>query len=65
MVKHSGFNKLRIVIDVNASSENLQGVKEALAIDLERKYGDTRVVSVTETPLEQTSMEFWKRKRLE
>ena len=38
---------LRIVIEVDAPGKTVQGVKEALAMDCE-KYGDVRVVEVTE-----------------
>lgn len=37
---------MRIVLDVDAPSGQTIGVKEALAMDLEEKYGGVRVVSV-------------------
>ena len=43
---------MRIVIDVDAPNGMAQGIKEALAMYLER-YGDARVVSVTEPKIEQ------------
>ena len=47
---------LRIVINVDAETEDAQGVKEKLAVDLER-FGDVRVVEVREIPAEQMRME--------
>lgn len=47
---------LTITIQVNAPPDAAQGVKEALAMWLER-YGDARVVSVTEDEPEQMRME--------
>lgn len=38
---------LRVVIEVDAQVADAQGVKEALAMDLE-KYGGTRVLAVEE-----------------
>ena len=38
---------LRITIELRGSSEDAQGIKERLAMDLER-YGDVRVVEVRE-----------------
>ena len=38
---------LRITIEVRGSGEDAQGIKEKLAMDLER-YGDVRVVEVRE-----------------
>ncbi len=46
---------LTIVIKVNAPSGQAIGIKEHLAMVLER-YGDTRVVSITEDLPEQISM---------
>ena len=46
---------LRIVLDVDAPLGHAIGVKEAIAMDME-KYGDVRVVSVTETGGEQISL---------
>ena len=43
---------LIITIQVNAPSGKAIGIKEALALYLER-YGDARVVSVEETPQRQ------------
>ena len=40
---------LRIVIDVRGETLDAQGVKEVLAMDLE-KHGDVRVVSVEALP---------------
>lgn len=47
---------LTITIQVNAPPDAAQSVKEALAMWLER-YGDARVVSVTEDKPEQ--MNIW------
>lgn len=46
---------LRITVEVEAPVGQAIGVKEALAMELE-KYGDTRVVSVEEVAPEQTSL---------
>ena len=46
---------LRIVIEVDAPVGQAIGVKEALAMELER-YGDTRVVSVEEVVPEQEDL---------
>lgn len=46
---------LRIVLEVDAPLGHAIGVKESLAHDVE-KYGDTRVVSVTELGGEQLSL---------
>lgn len=46
---------LRIVIDVDAEVDTAQGVKEKLAMDLER-FGDVRVVEVREIKPEQMRM---------
>ena len=46
---------LTITVQVNAPAELAQGVKEDLAMYLER-YGDARVVEVRAEKLEQTSM---------
>lgn len=48
---------LRIVVEVNAPTGHAIGVKEAIAMDLE-KYGDVRVVSITEQVPEQTQMKL-------
>lgn len=50
---------LTVVVRVNAPQGAAQGVKEALAMWLER-YGDARVVSVTEDEPEQMRMEGYK-----
>ena len=47
---------LTVVVRVNAPPDAAQGVKEALAMWLER-FGDARVVSVTEDKPEQ--MNIW------
>ena len=49
---------LTITIQVNAPQGAAQGVKEALAMWLER-FGDARVVSVTEDEPEQMSLRMW------
>lgn len=49
---------LTITIQVNAPPDAAQSVKEALAMWLER-YGDARVVSVTEDKPEQMSLRMW------
>lgn len=36
---------LTIVVEVNAAREDAQGIKERIAMDLER-YGDVRVVKI-------------------
>lgn len=46
---------LRIVIDIDAEVDTAQGVKEKLAMDLER-FGDVRVVEVREIKPEQMRM---------
>ena len=38
---------IRIVVEVRNSTADVQGIKESLAVELER-FGDTRVVSVQE-----------------
>lgn len=48
--------KLRLVFEVDAPVGHAIGVKEALAMDVE-KYGDVRVVSIDEIPDEQLRME--------
>lgn len=49
---------LTITIQVNAPQRAAQGVKEALAMWLER-YGDARVASVTEDKPEQMMLRMW------
>lgn len=49
---------LTITIQINAPPDAAQGVKEALAMWLER-FGDTRVVSVTGDRPEQMDMKEW------
>lgn len=49
---------LTITIQVNAPPDAAQSVKEALAMWLER-FGDARVVSVTEDEPEQMSLRMW------
>lgn len=49
---------MTITIQVNAPPDAAQGVKEALAMWLER-YGDARVVSVTVDRPEQ--MQIWRK----
>ena len=49
---------LTITIQVNAPQGAAQGVKEALAMWLER-YGDARVASVTEDKPEQMMLRMW------
>lgn len=46
---------LTIVIQVAAPDGAAQGVKETLAMELER-YGDTKVISIKEQPSEQISL---------
>lgn len=46
---------LVITIEVDAPAGQAIGIKEALAMDME-KYGDTRVVSVKEVPPKQMRM---------
>lgn len=43
---------LRIVIEVSGEVEDAQGIKEKLAMDLER-FGDVRVVEVLRIDAEQ------------
>lgn len=47
---------LRIVIEVDGHACDADGVKESLAMELER-YGDTRVVDVREIAPEQLKIE--------
>ena len=47
---------LRIVIEVDQPAGDADGVKESLAMELER-YGDTRVVDVREIAPEQLKIE--------
>ena len=47
---------LRIVVEVNRPTGQAIGVKEALAMYLE-KFGDAKVVAVEEIPLEQMNIE--------
>lgn len=56
---------LRIVVDVDAPIYAAQGIKESLAMFLER-WGDTNIQSITEPPgtheeLVQMEMEQWRR----
>lgn len=52
---------LIITVKVNAPLGLDQGVKEAVAMELER-YGDTRVVSIVEEKPEQTKIgEYFKK----
>jgi len=46
---------LKIIIYVNAPPGQAIGIKESIAMDLE-KYGDVQVVSVTEIQEEQTKI---------
>jgi len=46
---------LRIVLEVDAPLGHAIGIKEALAMDAE-KYGDVRVISVTELGNEQLQL---------
>lgn len=46
---------LKIIIHVDRPTGQAIGIKEAIAMDLE-KYGDVRVVSVTEFLEEQTKI---------
>ena len=46
---------LRIVIEVTGEAVDPQGVKESLAMELER-FGDVRVVSVEQKEAEQIKM---------
>lgn len=50
---------LTVVVRVNAPPDAAQGVKEALAMWLER-YGDARVVSISGDMPEQMRMEGYK-----
>lgn len=47
---------LILTVHVDAPAGHAIGVKEAIAMDLEEKYGDVRVVSVVEKRPEQTSL---------
>lgn len=47
---------LRIVIEIRGGDDDPQGVKEKLAMDLER-FGDVRVVEVKRVEAEQMRME--------
>ena len=47
---------LVITVEVNAPPGQAIGIKESIAMDLER-YGDVKVVSVTEKGYEQLKME--------
>lgn len=47
---------LRITVDVDAPAGQAIGIKEQIAMDLER-YGDTRVVLVEE--IQPRQMEVW------
>ena len=47
---------LTITIRVNAPSGQAIGIKEAIAMDLE-KYGDVTVMSIVETKPQQMKME--------
>lgn len=47
---------LRIVIEVHGDNVDAQGVKEQLAMELER-FGDVRVVSVEAVGVKQLRME--------
>ena len=47
---------IRVVVEVDATTGQAIGVKEALAMWLER-YGDTRVVAVDEVRPQQMKME--------
>lgn len=47
---------LRVIIEVNCPRLDAQGVKEQLAMELER-FGDVRVVEVQAVGVEQMRME--------
>ena len=47
---------LRIVVEINGEVDDAQGVKEKLAMDLER-FGDVRVVEVRRIEPEQVRLE--------
>ena len=47
---------LRIVVEITGEVDDPQGVKEKLAMDLER-FGDVRVVEVTRVEPKQIRME--------
>ena len=46
---------LKIIITVDATASEAQGIKEDLAMHVE-KYGDTRVVSIEEIVPQQTKL---------
>ena len=48
---------LRITLEVNAPGEQALGIKEAIAMDLE-KYGDVKVIKVEAILPEQTRFLF-------
>lgn len=48
---------LTITVEVNAPAEYAQGVKERIAMDLER-YGDVRVVSIRSDGFRPQQMEI-------
>ena len=47
---------LRIVVEITGEVDDAQGVKEKLAMDLER-FGDVRVVSVERSEPKQIKLE--------
>lgn len=47
---------LRIVVEITGEVDDAQGVKERLAMELER-YGNVRVVSVTRSGDDQIKLE--------
>lgn len=48
---------LTITVEVNAPAEDAQGIKERIAMDLER-YGDVRVVSIKTSSYRPRQMEI-------
>ena len=53
-------SRMRIVLEVDAPAGQAIGVKEAIAMDVE-KYGDVRVVSVETHELEQMEVSQYRR----
>lgn len=51
-----GLVMIRIVIDISGEVDDTQGVKEKLAMDME-KYGDVRVISVEHVGEDQLRLE--------
>ena len=55
-MSEGGIAVLRIVVEITGEVDDAQGVKERLAMDLE-KYGDVRVTEVTRIKPKQLTLQ--------